>query len=91
MTAKWDLTFMCQQHEKAQWIFEKLVYRNNDETDLGETIAKERPIIMVKWLGINWMDMEHTWFILSPIYSLAVSLFIIYIAMCHCCGRLVMT
>ncbi len=33
--------------------FEKLVYRNNDGTDLGETIAKESPIIMVKWLGIN--------------------------------------
>ncbi len=44
---------MCQQHEKLREVTEKLVYRNNDGTDLVQTIAKESPIIMVKWLGIN--------------------------------------
>ena len=44
---------MCQQHEKLREMIEKLVYRNNDGTDLGETTAKQSPIIMVKWLDIN--------------------------------------
>ncbi len=35
---------MCQQHEKLREIIEKLVYRNNDGTDLRETIAKQTPV-----------------------------------------------
>ncbi len=46
-------------------ITEKLVYRNNAETDFVKTIAKECVIVMRKWLDINWMDIKPTWIIFS--------------------------
>ena len=69
---------------------EKLVYRSNAGTDLGKPIAKENPIILVKWLDINLMDTVHTWIILGLLYILAGSMFIVYVAMRHCCGLLVL-
>ena len=39
--------------KKLREITEKLVYRNNAETDFVKTIAKECVIVMRKWLDIN--------------------------------------
>ncbi len=55
-------------------ITQKLVYCSNAEMDCAKTLVKENFSILVKWLGMNWMDIEYTWLTWDFFILLAVSL-----------------
>ncbi len=87
---EWDWRFMCQQHDKAQRNYWKNSLQKQCWNRFWENHCKGMCHCNEKMARhkLNGYQAHLDYF--QPFYFLTVSLFIVYVAMCHCCGLLVL-